>query len=154
MDKEFNYLVRIYGTNVDGSKQIPYALSEIKGIGIRLGNTVTKILGFDKTRRLGELSDSNIRQIQEVLDNPEDNGIPRWMLNHRKDQHTGEDLLALGSDLDLLVKNDIELMKESKSWKGVRHSFGLKVRGQHTKTSARKGRSVGVSRSRIRKQQR
>jgi small subunit ribosomal protein S13 len=154
MNKEFRYLVRLYGTNVDGTKPIPYALSEIKGIGIRLGNIVTNVLGFGMTRRLGDLSDSEIKDIQNVLDNPKENGIPKWVLNHRKDQHTGEDLMLIASDLELTVKNDIDLMKESKSWKGVRHSQGLKVRGQHTKTTARKGRSVGVSRSRIKREQR
>jgi small subunit ribosomal protein S13 len=35
-------------------------------------------------------------------------------------------------------------MKNIKSWKGVRHSLGLKVRGQRTKCTGRTGRSVGV----------
>ncbi len=45
-------------------------------------------------------------------------------------------------------------MKETRSWKGNRHARGLKVRGQRTKTAARKGRSVGVSRSRVQQEQR
>jgi len=45
-------------------------------------------------------------------------------------------------------------MRETRSWKGERHARGLKVRGQRTKTTARKGRSVGVSRARVRQQQR
>ncbi|MEM2885380.1 MAG: 30S ribosomal protein S13, partial [Thermoproteota archaeon] len=31
-------------------------------------------------------------------------------------------------------------------WKGLRHSLGLKVRGQRTKTTGREGRTLGVSR--------
>ena len=42
------------------------------------------------------------------------------------------------------------IMRETRSWKGERHARGLKVRGQRTKTTARKGRSVGVSRQRVR----
>jgi len=45
-------------------------------------------------------------------------------------------------------------MKETRSGKGNRHARGLKGRGQRTKTSARKGRSVGVSRSRVQREQR
>ena len=55
--------------------------------------------------------------------------------------------------LVLRNKDDIDLMRETRSWKGERHARGLKVRGQHTKTTGRTGRSVGVSRARIRQQQ-
>ena len=71
------------------------------------------------------------------------------MFNRRKDPQTRRDTHLITSDLDIRVKEDIELMKETRSWKGIRHSLGLKVRGQKTKTSARKGRSVGVSRKRV-----
>ncbi|MCX6642763.1 MAG: 30S ribosomal protein S13, partial [Candidatus Bathyarchaeota archaeon] len=54
-------------------------------------------------------------------------------------------LHLLASDLDMRTKDEIDLMKETRSWKGERHARGIKVRGQHTKTTARKGRSVGVS---------
>jgi len=46
--------------------------------------------------------------------------------------------------LALRVKADIDFMKELRSWKGTRHSLGLKVRGQRTKSTGRKGRAVGV----------
>jgi small subunit ribosomal protein S18e len=40
-------------------------------------------------------------------------------------------------------------MRETRSWKGERHARGIKVRGQHTKTTARKGRSVGVTKKQV-----
>jgi len=46
--------------------------------------------------------------------------------------------------LDLAIKNDVEAEKNVQSWTGVRHSLGLKVRGQRTRTTGRKGRTVGV----------
>ena len=76
------------------------------------------------------------------------------MLNRRKDPQTGRDLHLLASDLTLAQREDIDIMKETRSWKGERHARGLKVRGQRTKTTARKGRSVGVSRARVRKEAR
>jgi small subunit ribosomal protein S13 len=46
--------------------------------------------------------------------------------------------------LDFVLKGDIDNEKNVQSWKGVRHSLGLKVRGQRTRTTGRKGRTVGV----------
>ncbi len=146
MSREFNYIVRLHGSNLDGTKMLPYALCELKGVGIRVARTMIKRLNLDPNTRLGELSDSDVRRIEVILDNPASRGIPKWMLNRRKDPQTGKDLHLLASDLDLAQKDDIDLMREIRSWKGERHSRGLKVRGQRTKTTARKGRSVGVSR--------
>ncbi|MEM4165256.1 MAG: 30S ribosomal protein S13 [Nitrososphaerales archaeon] len=53
----------------------------------------------------------------------------------------------MGADLELAVKNDIEREKMVGSWRGIRHSLGLKVRGQRTRTTGRKGRTVGVRKS-------
>ena len=154
MSREFNYIVRLHGSNLDGTKLLPYALCDLKGIGIRVSKTMIKKLGLDSSLRLGSLSEADVRRLEEILDNPASGGIPNWMLNRRKDLETGKDVHLLGSDLTLRVKDDIDLMKETRSWKGNRHARGLKVRGQRTKTTARKGRSVGVSRSRVQQQQR
>jgi small subunit ribosomal protein S13 len=152
VSKEFNYIVRIHGTNLDGTKTIPYALCDIKGVGIRIARSVISKLDINPTLRLGSLSEGEVRRIDKAIDDPKSVGIPKWMLNRKKDPWTGEDMHLLSSDLELRVKEDIDLMKETRSWKGDRHSRGLKVRGQHTKTTARKGQSVGVSRSRVRQQ--
>jgi len=153
VSREFNYIVRLHGSNLDGTKNIPYALCDIKGVGIRLAQSIVKALGLDESERLGDLSDADVKRIEDALEDPEGRGLPSWMLNRRKDPMTGEDLHLLSSDLDLRIREDIELMRETRSWKGERHARGLKVRGQRTKTTARKGRSVGVSRARARKQQ-
>jgi small subunit ribosomal protein S13 len=57
---------------------------------------------------------------------------------------TGADKHLITSDLDFTISNDIEREKSVMSWRGYRHMFGLKVRGQHTRTSGRKGGAVGV----------
>ena len=152
MSKEFNYIVRLHGSNLDGTKLLPYAMTDLKGVGIRVARTMIKKLGLDPFERLGTLSESDVRKLEEILGNPSSHGIPQWMLNRRKDPQTGQDLHLLASDLTLAQREDIDVMRETRSWKGERHARGLKVRGQHTKTSARKGRSVGVSRARIRQQ--
>ena len=153
MSREFNYIVRLHGTNIDGTKMVPYAITEVKGVGIRLARSIVKQLGLDATERLGSLSDADVRRLEEAIDNPSSVGLPTWMLNRRKDPMTGKDQHLLSSDLDLRVKDDIDLMRETRSWKGERHARGLKVRGQHTKTTGRTGRSVGVSRKQQQQQQ-
>lgn len=154
MSREFNYIVRLHGSNLDGTKLLPYALCDLKGVGIRIARTLTKNLGLDPNLRLGVLSEADIRRLEDMLGEPASIGVPTWMLNRRKDPQTGQDIHLLTSDLTLRQKEDIDLMRETRSWKGERHSLGLKVRGQRTKTTARKGRSVGVSRKRVQQQQR
>jgi len=145
MSREFNYIVRLHGTNIDGTRMVPYALTEVKGVGIRLARAIVKQLGLDATERLGNLSDADVKRLESALDKPASVGLPSWMLNRQKDPMTGDNLHVLTSDLDLRNKDDIDLMRETRSWKGERHARGLKVRGQHTKTTGRTGRSVGVS---------
>jgi small subunit ribosomal protein S13 len=152
MSREFNYIVRLHGTNIDGTKMVPYALTEVKGVGIRLARSIVKQLGLDATERLGSLSDADVKKLETAIDDPASIGLPTWMLNRRKDPMTGDDLHVLASDLDLMNKDDIDLMRETRSWKGERHARGLKVRGQRTKTTGRTGRSVGVSKSRVKQQ--
>lgn len=148
MSRELRYVVRFAGTGLDGTKKVPYALKGIKGVGIRLAQSIVKVAGIDPEARLGKLSDAELKRIEEVLRKPSAYGIPSWLLNRRRDPRTGEDLHVIGPDLDLRVKEDVGLMKEIRSWKGVRHAQGLKVRGQRTRTTARKGKAIGVSRRR------
>ena len=150
MSREFKYIVRVQGTSVDGAKPIPFALCDIKGIGIRVARAIVGKVGLDPKMRIGNISDSELKRLEEVLANPAAGALPSWMLNRRKDPQTGGDIHLLTSDLDLRVRNDIDVLRETRSWRGDRHERGLKVRGQRTKTTARKGRSVGVSRSRQR----
>jgi len=149
VSKEFNYIVRVHGTSLDGTKPIPYALCDIKGVGIRLARFIVKRVGLDQRQRLGNLSDAEVKRLEDLLEAPGERGLPTWMLNRRKDPETGGDLHLLTSDLTLRMKSDIDQMREIRSWKGERHAKGLKVRGQRTKTTARKGRSIGVSRKQV-----
>jgi small subunit ribosomal protein S13 len=49
------------------------------------------------------------------------------------------------SDIAFNIRNDIEREKGVFSWRGYRHMYGLKVRGQRTRCSGRKGGAVGVA---------
>lgn len=142
----YRHIVRIAGTDLDGSHRAEFALTWIKGVGMRMARAVLTALGIDPDKRLGFLTDAEIKKIEEALSNPASVNIPPWMFNRRKDLETGKDLHLTGTNWVLAVKEDIELMKRIKCWKGVRHALGLKVRGQRTRTTGRKGRTVGVHR--------
>jgi len=137
-------LVRISGRDLDGGKKLIVALSDLKGVGYNFANVITTKLSLDPRVRLGTLSEEQVKQIEEAITSTSKAALPRWYYNRRNDPETGEARQLLGSDLDFVQKNDIEDERNIQSWKGVRHGLGLKVRGQRTRTTGRKGRTVGV----------
>ena len=141
---EFKHLVRIGGKDLDGSKKLVVAISDLRGVGYNFANTVVNTLGLDPKVRLGTLDDEQIRSIEKAVLDSSGASFPRWFYNRRKDPNSGETKQLLGSDLDFVIKGDIESERNIQSWKGIRHGLGLKVRGQRTRTTGRKGRTVGV----------
>ncbi|ACP38786.1 ribosomal protein S13 [Sulfolobus islandicus M.14.25] len=146
MSQQFKYVVRIFGQDVDGTMKLPYALAMVKGIGYNTAKAMILKLGMDPNARLGELSDADIKKVESVLSDHAIKGLPSWLYNRRKDYESGLDLHLVTSDLIFYVRNDIEREKKSRSWRGVRHSLGLKVRGQRTRTTGRTGMTIGVAR--------
>lgn len=144
MSREFRHIVRIAGTDIDGSKKLAYGLTKIRGIGPSFAVAVIRAAELRPEMRVGNLSEADVTRLEGVLRDPANVGIPGWLVNRRKDVETGRDMHFIGPDLALRVKGDIDFMRDIRSWKGVRHSLGLKVRGQRTKTTGRKGRAVGV----------
>jgi small subunit ribosomal protein S13 len=71
-------------------------------------------------------------------------------VNRRKDLRDGDDKHLISNRLTITVKRDIERMKKMRSYKGIRHQLGLKVRGQRTKSTGRGGLVIGVVRSKLR----
>jgi small subunit ribosomal protein S13 len=72
--------------------------------------------------------------------------LPVWMQNRRKDIATGQDKHVMAMDLTMIGREDLDLMKKMRSYKGIRHERGLRVRGQRTRSTGRTGAIVGVSR--------
>lgn len=142
-------VVRVAGTDLDGDKQVLYALQKIKGISHGVSKFVCLTSGVDPKKRLGSLDDSKIEKIEEIIKNPEKFNMPSWLINKRKEIETGKDRHITGSDLKVIEKFDIKRMIDKKSYKGVRHMLGLPVRGQRTKSSFRKGKTVGVVRKSV-----
>jgi len=150
MSKEFRHIIRVAGADLDGTQKVAYALMNVKGVGARLANVIVKKAGINSETRLGFLSDADVKKIEGIIEKPAKYGIPAWLQNRQKDRETGKDTHLIGSDLTLQTKTDIDQMKGIRSWRGFRHAHGLKVRGQRTRTTGRKGKVMGVKKKRVR----
>lgn len=153
MAREFRRIVRVLDTDIDGELPLVYGLSAVKGIGYTFSLAVCRVLGLDPYMKLGYLTDEEVKNIEAVVREPLKYHIPEWYYNRRKDYTTGENIHLTGATLLFHVKEDIEREKKIKSWRGVRHMYGLKVRGQRTRTTGRTGITVGVKRKRTQQQQ-
>lgn len=147
---EYRHILRIAGKDIEGSKKIIIALSHIKGLGYNLSQVILQSLNINSNMRIGFLTEKEVSDIEAAIKNPSLVGIPNWYLNRRKDSDTGTDKHLLTSDLDFTISNDIEREKTVYSWRGYRHMFGLRVRGQCTRTTGRKGGAVGVKKVALR----
>jgi len=153
MAREFRRIVRVLDTDIDGELPLVYGLSAVKGIGYTFSLAVCRVLGLDPYMKLGYLTDEEVKNIEAVVREPLKYHIPEWYYNRRKDYTTGENIHLTGATLLFHVKEDIEREKKIKSWRGIRHMYGLKVRGQRTRTTGRTGVTVGVKRKRTQQQQ-
>jgi small subunit ribosomal protein S13 len=138
-------IVRIAGADIIGSTPIYPGLLKIKGVGFSFSNAICNVLGHDKEMKIGALSDDQIAKIVEFIKNPKD--LPSYMLNRQKRFETGENVHLTFSDLKLQIDFDLKRMKKTKTYKGLRHSKGLPVRGQRTKAHFRSGKAIGVKKS-------
>jgi small subunit ribosomal protein S13 len=144
MSQEYRHILRIIDADVEGTLKTSYALTKIKGISLNLANVILKKAEVNPNKRAGFLTDAEGERIEGIIKEPLKYGLPSWLLNRRKDSETGKDMHLISADLVLRNKMDIEQMKVMKSWRGYRHAYGLKVRGQRTKTTGRSGKALGV----------
>jgi len=145
MSREFRHILRVAGSDIDGTKKIVYGLTKIRGVGPSFAAAIVRAAEIKPELRMGDLSEAEVQKVEDVMRDPAKYGLPPRLFDRRKDLETGRDLHLIGADLALSTKTDIDFMKDIRSWKGTRHSLGLKVRGQHTRTTGRKGRAVGVA---------
>lgn len=97
-----------------------------------------------------------------IIQNPLQFKIPSWFLNRQKDIVDGKHSQILSNGVDSKLRDDLERLKKIRAHRGLRHYWGLRVRGQHTKTTGmficeicvwrvltlltgRRGKTVGVS---------
>nr|XP_019046859.1 40S ribosomal protein S18 [Kwoniella bestiolae CBS 10118]OCF25789.1 40S ribosomal protein S18 [Kwoniella bestiolae CBS 10118] len=137
------HILRLLNTNVAGQGKIMYALTEIKGVGRRYANLVCKKADVDLNKRAGELNSDELERIVTIMQNPAQFKIPNWFLNRQRDIVDGKNSHVLSNVIDQRLREDLERLKKIRSHRGLRHHWGLRVRGQHTKTTGRKvGKTV------------
>ena len=108
-------MARIAGVNIPANKRVEIALTYIHGIGRTKARQITQKLGIAPERRVQDLTDQEVLQIRETIDQ----------------QHTVE------GDLRREVAMNIKRLMDLASYRGLRHRKGLPVRGQRTHTNAR-----------------
>jgi small subunit ribosomal protein S13 len=108
-------VARIAGVNIPTQKRVDIALRYIYGIGPTNAVHILDQVGIDHTRRVADLSDSEVIQIREVID---------------------RDYLVEG-DLRREIAMNIKRLMDLGSYRGLRHRKGLPVHGQRTHTNAR-----------------
>jgi small subunit ribosomal protein S13 len=146
-DENFNYIVRIANTDINGERSVIQGLTSIKGVGRHMATFISDTAGVDRTLKFGKLSEQQIQQLQTALANIPTTA-PAWMMNRRKDLYTGENQHLISMEIATRLRDDVNLMKMIRSYKGVRHEAGLPVRGQRTRANGRFGLSLGVSKRR------
>lgn len=108
-------MARISGVDLDPKKRLVIALTYIYGIGRTTSSKIIESLGFDPSRRVRDLTDNEIRQIRD---------------------HIEQNYTVMG-ELSSEVKSNIKRLMDLGCYRGLRHRRGLPVRCQRTRTNAR-----------------
>ncbi|XP_075396583.1 small ribosomal subunit protein uS13-like [Tenrec ecaudatus] len=139
--EKFQHILRVLNTNINGRQKIAFAIMAIKGVGRRYAHVVLRKADMDLTKRAGELPEDEVERGTTILQYQ----IPDWFLNRQEGVKDGKYSQVLADGLDNKLREDRERLKKIRVHRGLRHFRGLRVQGQHTKTTGRRGRTVGVS---------
>ena len=108
-------MARIAGVNIPVNKRVPIALTYITGIGRSTALKICDAVNMDHSRRVNDLSDSEILAVREHIDAN----------------------LNVEGDLRREVQMNIKRLMDLGCYRGLRHRRNLPVRGQRTHTNAR-----------------
>merc|ERR1712230_123661 len=142
---QFQHILRILNTNVDGRHKVPFAITSIKGVGRRFANMVCKKAEVNLNKRAGELTSEEIEKLIAVIQRPLQ-FLPPWFVNRKKDIKDGKTSHVYANLLDTKMRESLERLWKVRAHRGLRHGWGLRVRGQKTRTTGRHGKTVGVAR--------
>lgn len=112
-------MARIAGVNIPDDKKIEVALTYIYGIGRSLSNEILKLVKINPDQQTKQLSDKELDSLRKTID---------------------EKRYRIEGDLRRETMMNIKRLKEIGSYRGLRHTKGLPVRGQHTRTNTRTSR--------------
>lgn len=121
--------MRIVGINIPDEKRVDIALTYIYGVGRSNVYNILQASNIDPAKRVNKLTESEVNKIQKALD-----------------------LYKTEGDLRAQIQENIKVLKETKSYRGNRHSKGLPARGQRTRSNARTKRGKRVTIGAIKKE--
>jgi small subunit ribosomal protein S13 len=142
--EDFRYIVRIANTDLNGARPVVVALTGVKGVGTRFAEVVAGLAKVPRQEPIGNLDDAQIESLEKAIAAAAEE-IPEWMVNRPHDPDTGVDLHVFGPEVDTYRRNDINRLRMIRSYRGIRHETGQKVRGQRTRSNGRTGLTVGVT---------
>lgn len=116
---------RIAGIDVPDRKKVYYALQYIHGIGPKFAAEILAECQIEPNTKANELDEQQLAQINSTID---DNYLVEGALRRQ-------------------IGQNIQRLKDVRSYRGDRHRRGLPVRGQRTRCNARtrKGRKKTVA---------
>ncbi|HSB46932.1 MAG TPA: 30S ribosomal protein S13 [Candidatus Bilamarchaeum sp.] len=151
--ESFRGIVRIAGKDVKGQITLQRSLQAVRGIGQTMSRAASNVLqselSIDPKTRVGDLTEEQIEKIDKILYSLHEYKIPHYLFNRSGDFSSGKDKHVIMNDLIFENSQDLDREKKSYSWKGYRHTYGQKVRGQRTRNTGRTGMAVGVLRKAI-----
>jgi small subunit ribosomal protein S13 len=106
---------RISGTDIPEIKRIDIALTSIYGIGRSNVTSVLSMAKIEPGKKVKELSEEEINRIQKAID-----------AAHKVE-----------GDLRKEIQENITRLRQTGTYRGKRHTAGLPVRGQRTRSNAR-----------------
>jgi small subunit ribosomal protein S13 len=139
----FRYIVRVANTDLDGTRPTALALTGVRGVGLRIAEVACRLSNVKAEEMIGNIPEPTVDGIEATL-NRLSSSVPAWMVNHPHDLIGGESSHFIGPDLESHRRDDVNLMKMVRSYRGVRHERGQKVRGQRTRSNGRTGMAAGV----------
>jgi len=141
MAEELKGLVRIGNKDIPGKMPIYRGLANIYGVGRNLAKGLALVFqekeGIPFDQKIGTLTDEQIQKLRAIVEAPEKKEIPAWMVNIPVEYETGKPKHLISANLQLEHRNTLKRLQAMKSYRGLRLSWGLRVRGQRTKSSGR-----------------
>ena len=113
-------MARIKNIELPNEKHVCIGLTAIYGIGRSLAKTICEDANVEPTKKIKDLTDTEIAALRKIVDNYDVEG-------------------DLRRDTQMAIKNKMEI----NCYQGTRHKKGLPVRGQRTSRNARTRKGKG-----------
>jgi len=116
-------MVRIVGIDIPNNKRIVVALTYIFGIGKTFSEKILSEAKVSFDSRSDKLSSEELERIRQIINRT----------------------YRIEGDLKSEVSQNVKRLRDINAYRGYRHTRGLPVRGQRTKTNARTKRGKKVT---------